>query len=274
MLFVDCVDKYLTFVEIYRAPDTFVYYRDHLKPWINFLGVNKNVHDISVVDINRFILLEKKRGVSNSTINKRLNSLKQLFRYCELDLTLFDSVHRLRANKFISSSLDDDSFVEVLRYVESSKMSLKNKLMVLLFVDTGVRRSEMIYIKIENINLKNNLIYLDKTKTCLNRYVSFYDSTKEYLVEYLKEINRKEGRLFYTTPSGVSSLFERIKKQLGIDCFSPHKLRHTFATKLMETEPIAYVQKLMGHRSVTQTMEYMHADTAKVIDSFQQHKFY
>ena len=138
-----------------------------------------------------------------------------------------------------------------------------------MLIDTGARISEILNIKISNINYSNNTIYLDVTKTHNSRYVPYTEATKVLLKKYIEENDFKNNKLFDLSISGVESLFRRIKDRLNLNKFHPHMLRHTLATKLHKNGvSIMIVQKIMGHKNISTTERYIHFDLDDVLRAY------
>ena len=151
-------------------------------------------------------------------------------------------------------------------------------LAVYLFLDTGVRFSEIIAIKTKNIDLEDNSIYLDHTKNGYFRYVYFGELSKGYI---LKMIQHKKDYLLWNfihnRPIKRDTLyhfFDRLNKDLNFrSSLHPHRLRKTFATNLLKNGcNLAIISKLLGHRDIKQTMIYLQTDN--ILLSSEYKKYY
>ena len=168
----------------------------------------------------------------------------------------------------------------IINYVKAmnlSKNSIVYKAMVLLLLDSGMRISELLNIKISNIDLDtNNLkIYLEETKTGKQRYAPFslfsyayvkqlidIDSKREYLfINILKNrrLSKNDVRLFY----------KRLSKNLKIDRIHSHRFRKTFASVLIENGmSIETLQSLIGHSRISTTMLYVQFKESKALKDY------
>ena len=141
-----------------------------------------------------------------------------------------------------------------------------------LMATTGVRRTELTRIKRKHIDLNNNCIFLDETKTGNSRYLYLTDEVKE-LIKTELAIKPIDNYFFVhldgtrITTSTIDSLFHQIKKELNIK-LSPHKLRHTFATAILENGgDLEQVRLLLGHTNYQCTKRYLHVKEKKLKDT-------
>ena len=158
----------------------------------------------------------------------------------------------------------------VLSMEEVQKMiamtgNLKHKLMLSLLYAAGLRRSELLNLKIKDIDISRNVINVRAGKGNKDRQTLLAESLKNQLQDYLKEYQPKEY-LFEGQTGGkyaTSSLAKVVKKSAkaaGINKeVTPHVLRHSFATHLLENATdIRYIQELLGHSSIKTTERYTH----------------
>ncbi len=151
---------------------------------------------------------------------------------------------------------------------------LRNKTMIKLMLDTGIRLSEIVNLKWKNINLINGKIEIIEGKGAKDRILWVNEKTLEELKKW-KEVQTKETqkrninkfpKYVFTTLKGKKIIGSNIRNMLykysqkaGIKRISPHTLRHTFATELYRnTKNIRLVQKALGHSELSTTMIYTH----------------
>lgn len=158
--------------------------------------------------------------------------------------------------------LSDEQLEKIVMYIKDKP--LIQNIAFRMFLETGIRRTELIKIETKNINLKENKIYLTHTKNHDSRYIFISDTTKILIEELLVKYDNIDY-LFWNfekqTPlstSFVDSLFLRTKKDLDFINLSPHLLRHTFCTALARSNiDFKSLQKLMGHKTVQITLQYI-----------------
>jgi integrase/recombinase XerC len=148
----------------------------------------------------------------------------------------------------------------------------------MLALDSGMRKSEILNIKISNIDMYNKLIYLEQTKTGKTRYVPFSSFSYEY-INQLININPKRQLLMYNFikkrplyGSDIKLFYKRTKKKLGIERLHTHRFRKTYASLLADNGmPPQYVQKLLDHEKISTTMKYIQYDKIKPLENYKKY---
>lgn len=263
--------NYLNYVNFNLRKGSYNFYKIHLNYLIKYFNDN-NIFDSDKIDslsINNYISFARSKNNKNSTINKRILCLKNMFKFNKIKNVDLLEISKFREEKNTFSVLTNNEIERLIHYLNSSLLKQQNKLLIYLLIDTGARISEILNIKISNINYSNNTIYLDVTKTHNSRYVPYTEATKVLLKKYIEENNFKNNKLFNLTISGVESLFRRIKYRLNLNKFHPHMLRHTLATKLHKNGvSIMIVQKIMGHSNLATTQRYIHFDLDDMLKAY------
>lgn len=260
----DGFDKFLLMTRHTKAEATHQCYKSHAHTVINDLASLdiKYFNEIDDKVIFRLVELLRGRGCKNSTINKNIELLircykhlaklgflpNQEFQYQHLKETLPDV-----------TVIDENQLKRIINYANT--LCDKSKLIILLLLCTGMRRAELARIRIENINLKNNRIYLIDTKCGSGRTV-FYDPSLNPIIETLIENNKtylfEDKYGYHASYNSISMIIKRVAAALDIPKLSPHKFRHTYATMLLKNGAnIGVVQKLMGHSSLSVTHRYL-----------------
>ncbi len=136
---------------------------------------------------------------------------------------------------------------------------------VLVALNTGMRRGEIFQLRWENVSFHDNLITVtaETAKSSRKRYINMNKETQRVLKDWHKHSTR-EGLVFPNPETGkplveIKSMWSTILKDAGVKNFRFHDLRHTFASKLvMKGAPLYMVQKLLGHSTIEMTMRYAH----------------
>lgn len=282
ILIEEAIDMFITKSKSKTKPDTVRYYEKHLYKILEFFSKHniRAVEDIDNTILYKYVNELKKKGLKNNTINKYIDCLNYALNY-SLKLDYINSNPLSKFEKLPSDDIEtitvDLKLVErILNHLKSKQKDLlntQNYLIVLLLIDTGIRRRELINIKIKNINLENKSIYLTRTKTNKNRYIFLSKTTNNVLKRYLDLLPvRKSEYLFINcnnpknqiTDSKINWLIHNIKKDLKIPdhvSISPHKFRHTYATACLNNgADLVHIQKLLGHTSLRMTQRYTHKD--------------
>lgn len=275
---LDVVNQiYLDYVRSTFRDGTYRHHEGHLRIISNYLkslGVN-NTKDIKMDMIYRFSSYMKDQGVSNTTINKRTQVLRRsIDKSIELGYVSLNPLKSVKKLKEITKETDIiplHIIERIFNYLDdqillNEKQALRNKLILFLFLETGIRVSELCALNYEDINFEERYIHLKITKTNEERIIYLGYIVFHELRKYLDHYNIFEGILFKThynkrmTPNGVSKFLDKIKKALNINIsISAHKWRHSCATySLANGGYVEEVQKLLGHKSLKTTNKYVH----------------
>lgn len=254
--------KYEEFLSRY-AESTQKTYLGNVKLYLKFLKEYKGKNDIITVcnvtkaDIYNYVAYLDK--YSKNTKEIRLASIynfykflnRNLSRYLFRDIKLFDTEQKTPR---ILSSFQIDLF----KNYYSDK---RNRLIIFIFLSTGIRLAELQQLKIENIDFENQLFTV-KVKGGYVRDVHFPKKCSEMIQDYIGE--RTEGSLFGLGRRAIQKIIEKPMKDLGING-STHTLRHTFATVMYkQTKDILLVKELLGHKTVTSTQIYTYIDNDEI----------
>lgn len=272
---IDIYIDYLLYERNYSI-NTINSYRENLNIFFNYLQVEcLKYDDITYQDIRLFFNYLDKKNYSKNTISHIVSCIRSFYKYLVLnnviDINPFNLVSVHNRDKKIPKFLYHDE-LEILFNVPNlnTKKGIRDRLILELLYATGMRVSELTEIKVKDIDLKNNQIKI-RGKGNKERYVFFGQYALEYLKLYLENardellktsneyllINNNGTRL---TSRGVALIIDNVIKQSTLNTkISPHTLRHTFATHLInEGCDISSVQELLGHSSLKATQIYTH----------------
>ncbi len=227
--------------------------------------LNKEIDLIDETDLKKIILSSQKRNISSSTQMSIINAFKSYFR----------EIHNRDFNYFIlprpkvEQKQPDILSVEEMQKIISSVNNLKHKTIICLMYSAGLRVSEVINLKIKDIDSKNNKINIKNSKGKVDRIVMLDNSILELLKEYWSVYKTKnylfEGQKgdIYSTKS-IQTFVKKSAENAGINKkISSHSLRHSCFTQLIKNGvDIRSVQKLAGHKNINTTANYI-----KIIDS-------
>lgn len=276
MLLETMKEDYLENVKINLAKRTLDCYVSHLNYLYSYFLENNIFYssDLNKKALTNFVSDSKKRNNTNRTINLRIQILKNMFKFNEVENDDLFLLKKLKEEKNTFNALTNVELHKVIDYINSDAINFKNKVMLLLLIDTGIRINELLNIKICNINFYNNTIYLINTKSHKPRSVPFNNHIGEILKSYINQFNLTD-QLFEMTYTGCIAVFNRIKNKLNLNKFHPHMLRHTFASRLHKNGATVFViQNLLGHSSVSITERYIHFDLEDLINDFHRTNVY
>ena len=256
-----CPAAYLDKLELHKyAENTVKTYVHHFECFINHYS-HIQPNDITENEIREYVKMLLRKGSSNSYINQSINSIKFYYE-CVLGMpNRFYTIERPRKRKQLPKVLSKE---EVLSIIKNTN-NLKHKCIVALLYSAGLRRSELLNLKICDIDGKRMLISVKDAKgnkdrmtvlspTLLDNLRTYYKAyrPKKYLFE-----GPKYGRY---SASSVIKIISRAAHRAGIQKkVTPHMLRHSFATHLLEDgTDIRHIQLLLGHNSTKTTEIYTH----------------
>jgi len=225
-----------------------------------FLFLKIDFTTLNIEKIKEFLLLKYDKGFSSQTINLYLNAIKFFYRDVLKNFTNIDIKFAKRSKKLPVVL----SKQEILRIIDGIS-NPKHKLIVSLSYGAGLRVSEVVALKIKDIDFERNLIYVRHGKGAKDRITLLSEKIKNDLKSFacMKDFNmylfesERGGKL---TIRSAEKIFENAMKKVGIYKDATfHSLRHSFATHLLENgTDIRYVQELLGHQNIRTTQIYTH----------------
>lgn len=255
-------------------------YGSDLKSVSKFLGVRKQLETVSKEDLRQYIKhLRELRQFKESSIKRQIASLKLLFRWAQREAVIaanpFDTFdERIRLPKMLPRALDR-SHIGLLRKAIAptpkgdSFDELSRKTAIQLLLDTGIRVGELTNIRLDDVSLADRCLTIhgkgNRQRLVYLLSPSLFSALKRYLSRK-RTVKTSSDRLFVTahgldlTPQRVRASLHGIATSAGINRrITPHMLRHTCATRWLEAGlDIRYVQKLLGHQSISTTEIYTH----------------
>ena len=222
---------------------------------------SKKLNEIEQEQIRRYLQILIESGRSHSYVNQMLNSIKFYYEIvCEMP-NRFYKLERPPRAETLPKVLSKE---EVQRLINNCN-NIKHKCIVSLLYSAGLRRSELLNLKITDIESDRMLILVKNSKGFKDRYTLLSKKILFDLREYYKEWKPKhflfEGEKggAYSATSVRAIMNRSAKKAKILKKVTPHMLRHSFATHLLENgTDIRYIQKLLGHKSSTTTEIYTH----------------
>jgi site-specific recombinase XerD len=236
-------------------------YVAYFKDFINYFR-DGDIQDLTKNEINDYILhLIHRQKISHSQQNQRINAIKFYYeKVLELPKQYYD-IERPRKKFELPKVLSEQ---EVLRILEATN-NLKHKTILATIYSAGLRRSEIINLRKEDMDYDKNIIFIRGAKGKKDRITILSDANARLLKVYQK-LYRPKYWLFesperkkYSTSSVAKVLnLAAVKAGMGKKV-TPHMLRHSFATHLLEQGvDMRYIQNLLGHESTKTTEIYTH----------------
>ncbi len=238
--------------------------KNYISGFVSFLKYFdfKHPYNISDIEIRKYLFFcIEKQNFSSSYTNNQINTIN--FYYKNLLSRKIGKQYLLRPKR-------ERKLPVVLSTTEVQAMikcteNLKHRIMIALLYSSGLRRGELLNLKVNDIDFSRNVINIRKGKGKKDRQSLLANNIKLIFEAYIKEYKPKEflfegqfGRKYGT--SSLAKVVTKARKRVNINKeVTPHVLRHSFATHLLENAvDIRYIQELLGHSSIKTTERYTH----------------
>jgi integrase/recombinase XerD len=243
----------------------------------------KSFNEVSRRHILDFMMAEKDRGISVNSVARRLVAIKVFFAFLQREGMLAKNVSEAMDSPKLWKVLPGGlSSKEVERLLDApcgdDRISVRDKALLELFYATGMRVSEIVGVKLDDINMDEG--YLRCTgKGNKVRIIPFGGKSKDSIKRYLSEARNlfvsgeKTGRHLFLTRlggnfsrKGVWKLIKHYAVRAGISRqVYPHTLRHSFASHLLANgAPLRIIQEMLGHSDIATTQIYTHIDQGRL----------
>ncbi len=239
---------------------------------IDFLSI-ENIH------VRGYLKYLDTCNLKNTTISRRISALRTFYNYLLekgfVKSNIFLNVKNPKLEKKLPNYLNYTEIEELLASIDTrTDEGLERRLLIEMFYSTGCRVGEMVNVKISDIDFYNKTIKV-MGKGSKERIVYYGDYASKYLEDYLKNKDKK-GYLFTNkrgeklTIEEVEYIVRDIMKHISIKTHvTPHTLRHTFATHLLNNgADIRTVQELLGHANLSTTGIYTHVSSDRLKDVY------
>ena len=287
------LDNFLNYLIVERglAKNTVESYSRDLQKFIDYLE-KRNIRDLSALDnitIMSFLLELKSQGLSSRTTGRNLSAIRMFFKFLvrenilKSDPTINIDSPKIRPHLPSVINLSEVDSLLSQPDVKTSR-GLRDRTMLEVLYATGVRVSELVNLKVNSLNLEVGYL-IAFGKGSKERIIPLGDTARYYLKEYLSTVRPKylKGKtsafLFLNssgkklTRQGFWKIIKRYALKAGIKKkLSPHTLRHSFATHLLERgADLRSVQIMLGHVDISTTQIYTHITQERLKKIHQQY---
>ena len=231
--------------------------------------------------IRSWIVKLSEDGIANRTINRKMSSLKAYYKFLqkigELEFSPLVKHRSLKIPKKVQIPFSENEVANVLEQIDDSNFEgLRDRFMVELFYATGIRRAELINIKIQDLDLENEMLKV-LGKRNKERFVPLIKAVlktgRRYKAQRIARYGYTANNYLFVTGKGdktyesfvyriINNYFSKVSGKLKK---SPHILRHSFATHLLnQGANLNAVKELLGHTSLAATQVYTHNSIAEL----------
>jgi len=282
------VERFLQYLRVERngSEATCRSYALDLRQFFHFVG-HRRLGALTPLDVRRFVAHLSAGGSSRRTIARRLSCLRSFFRFLcregRLDHNPAASVPTPRLERRLPSFLDEQQVARLLEVPSTEKwQGLRDRAILETLYSTGMRVSELAGLNGEDLDEISGTVVVrgkgKKERLCpigatalraVRRYLDARPPAKRLRVPYALFVSQKGGRL---TVRQVDRLLARYVRQAQLPgAISPHSLRHSFATHLLDRgADLRSVQELLGHASLSTTQVYTHVTAQRLKKVYDQ----
>lgn len=246
------------------------------------------LQEVNYSQIRSWIVNLVENGLSNKSVNRKISSLKSFYRFLlrskQIDVNPLQKHKSLKTEKKVQVPFSEKELEDVFTQIDYPEgfEGIRNRLIVELFYTSGIRRAELINLKVGSYDSGNKTLKV-LGKRNKERILPVLECTAELINKYLTERNRladivdpdvlilsfrgqkvSESFVYRLINSYFSVVSAKVKK-------SPHVLRHTFATHLLNNgADLNSVKELLGHASLSSTQIYTHSSLAELMKVYQE----
>lgn len=270
--------EYLLLEKNYSALTVNAYQTD-LENFSDFITAKyetNTINEVNYLQIRSWIVSMVESGLSNRSINRKVSALNTYYKFLlkidEIKTNPLSKHKALKTSKKIQVPFSENEVMTVLNdlHFENDFEGIRNKLIIELFYSTGIRRIELVELKLTSVNLDNKTLKV-LGKRNKERIVPLLESVVQTINKYLVSRNKLESitdeDILFLTKKGIK-VYETLVYRIINDYFSlasskvkksPHILRHSFATHLLnQGADLNAVKELLGHSSLAATQVYTH----------------
>ena len=281
-------EKFISYLSAEKrfSVHTITAYSNDIRQFFLFLSdeyeIKTEISEVSFQIVRSWIASLLEHGVTPRSVNRKISTLKTYFRFLIIEGVVNESpmlkVVSPKSKKRLPVFIEESQIELLLNEVEFDDgfVGARDKLIIELFYVTGIRLSELINIKIEDINFENNLI-LVLGKRNKERLIPLSQRIVLELQSFIEKY--KVANYLFTNLSGTKVytklVYRVVNKYIGkissVNKKSPHILRHTFATHMLNNgADINAIKELLGHANLSATQVYTHNTIEKLKSVYKQ----
>lgn len=266
-----------------HSPATIRYYKQNLGWFCDFLQ-NPDISDVTLSRCREYVMHLRERPVTSTTLQTYTRAIRGFLTWCYNEEYISENIpKKLKLPKATRKAVDVLTDSEVTRLLDCMNtktfLGLRDMVVVLLMLDSGMRLSEVLRVEYGKIHLESGyLIALGKGNK--ERYIPLGLNTRKYLMKYLAHFPNIDiqtalvvkDTLIPATSDTIRQLFNRLKVRAEIPRLHPHLLRHSFATRYLALGGDVYrLQAILGHTTLEMTKRYVTLIPNEMAISFCKH---
>lgn len=278
------IDMYLNYLKIVKkySDKTILSYSDDLIEYNEFLGNNFiNILNIDLNITKEYLKYLYDRKINKNSISRKLSSIRGFYNYLLKEQIItnnyFNNIPNPKKELYLPKYLKDEELDKIFSVCNmNNPINERDTLIIELLYATGIRVSELVNIKIKDINREDKSIKV-LGKGDKERIVLYNNHTEKALDTYLNDgyhsFNKQNNGYLILNKNGcklseryVRVIINNLVRKAGLDIkISPHTIRHTFATDMLEEgADLMTVKELLGHESLNTTSIYTHVTNEQI----------
>ena len=284
----DLILEFLRYLLIDKgySENTIESYKRDLDKFLEY-NKNKSIDSISNEDLKKYIKYLNDTGLNEKSIARNISSLKSFYKFLVISKYISsntsDSLYLPKIKKSLPNTLTEEEVFSLLDIELIDNFSYRNKAMLELLYASGLRVSELINLKLQDVDFSQDIIRTFG-KGSKERVIPIGDYAKEYLEKYIYEyrssmLKRENSEYIFLnnhgkqmTRQGFFKIIKKIAKEKGINKeLSPHTLRHSFASHLLKYgADLRTIQELLGHSDISTTQIYTHITNEELKQNYNE----
>lgn len=283
----ELLQNFLDYLEFEKrsSKHTVISYKNDISHFLDLIN-HKKIEDVDDRDVRAWIVLLSEEKHNPRSINRKITSLRSFFVYLQKTITIDGNpvakIHALKTKKRLPMFIEKDNMGKLLEEIEFEEgfIGVRNKLILELLYSTGIRRAELLTLQIGSFDFSNKTVKVIGKRN-KERLIPIIPECLQNIKEYIEQRKTiaKGHTYLIITESGEKAyenlVYRVVKKYLGqvttIEKKSPHILRHTFATHLLNNgADLQDIKELLGHANLSATQIYTHNSFEKLKDIYKQ----
>lgn len=283
------INKFLDYITVEKrySQNTLVSYKKDLEDLLLFISETEGTEDLKKVDkkiIRNFIVSLSEKKIQKRSINRKLSSLRSFYLYLlkigEIQVSPLETIPSLKFYAEKQIPISEEEMENLGEILESESENSLEKLIIETLYQTGMRKSELCNILLEQVNFSKSEIFV-KGKGNKQRVVPVSENLLKRMQEYvaIRKPNEDSGIYFFVRENGKKLsekfVYSVVNRYLSLITLkkkkSPHILRHSFATHVLNNgAEISKVKKILGHSSLASTQVYTNGNIEQLKRVFNQ----
>ena len=253
------------------SPSTIRTYRNEFIQLLQVLR-NHRVQDLQPQHLQRYLLFCINKGLKENSVHSRLNALKFYYEQVLHRDKFFFDIPRPKRPQQLPKVLNEDELKRMFAAIKNRK----HKAILFTAYSAGLRVSEVVHLRVQDIDSKRMQIFVQRAKGKKDRVVNLSVLVLDVLRQYVQLQQPRPTHYLFTDPGGqepysersAQKIFQNARQAAGIRKeVTFHSLRHSFATHLLEKGiDVKYINELLGHFDIRTTERYLHVSKERLVN--------